>query len=183
MKQSAVSCSINSRTEFCSCGGSWKRTSHKLGITQPVCAECGEFPSSYYIKKRVNHNLMDFRYNSKGLKIRSVEQALALAQQIEEEVRAGSFDRRKYQARKCALYTIQDTLSDYIQDHFLKLPFLSLEQKMFLEDFMAPYFSEVGVFAACKVHLEDFVRTFKLRGEKERMARQLFETVMSQVRF
>jgi hypothetical protein len=75
------------------------------------------------------------------------------------------------------------TLGEFIKMHVRHRDDLSIAEKDFLKNFMAPYFGDVGVFVACQIHLYDFIKTFRLKGDRRIMAETLFEQVVSELKF
>lgn len=178
MLESASCCVVPVEDSCPTCNTPWSKTPHAFyDVNASICNECGTHPSRYRLRLNIYGRQQEFRYTHKGLPLRNVDIAVTAAFQIRAAVADGTFTRANHQRS-----VIYDTLSEFITGHIVKTFKFTEEEREFLEDFMAPFFCEVGVFAACMVHLHDFIRTFGLKGERLDMAKRLFEVVTSEIK-
>ena len=171
----AANFSITPVASSCKCGGRWTRTTHSSKIfTVPVCSICKEGPAYYRLRKSIGGVPTIFTIDSRGRRI-NPDNAIATSRQIDSEIRAGEFDINNYrQNTKRVVNRTFPTVSEYIHDQFLGRRRLSLVEREFLEDFMAPYFVEVGSFTFNEFRLHQFLDTFRFRDERRQMAVSLF---------
>lgn len=129
--------------------------------------------------------LQDFRYNKKTKKIKTLEDAYKLALELHEDCQNGTFKKSNYK-RKSRIVTISDNISDFIQNNIfprIKELHLTLDDKIWIEEWLEPFMCEVGVFTVSEVHLRDFISTFGFRGEEKERAERLFNLIKQEIRF
>lgn len=178
-------CSVFTPNRKCPCGGSWKRVQHPTyPFTHPICSVCEEPPRTYEFRKFLNGHASDFGYTSKGVKLKNLDDVYSTSMQIENEYLCGSFSKYNYKKKKGSI-SISDTIDEFIQDHIFtdwKKLHMTLEDKIWIEDFMQPFFAEVGVFTVSEIHLWDFIKTFRLKGEDKDRAKRLFEVITREIK-
>ena len=181
-----AACSVYSPVQFCNCGSTYKRVQHPFyQFAYPVCADdCGEAPASYVVRKWIDGHCQEFSYDIKGRRIKTLDDCNRLALEISADVNAGTFVKANYK-RKPRMQQISDTISDLIRDQIYprrKDLKITLDDKLYIQEFMEPFLGEVGVFAISQVHLKEFIRTFHLKGEDQARAERLFNVIKQEIR-
>lgn len=170
------------------CGETYKTLKNHPEFTElvsyPLCP-CGNTPEYYKIRKNTTCNhCEEFRYDSKGRKIRTLEDAIRVAHEIHVDVEAGTYSKKKYHQPKTV--TIYDTFSEflhkYIYPRISKLH-LTHDDKIWIEDWIEPFLCDVGVFVVSEMHLKDLISTFKMKGEEKERAERLFYSLTQQIKF
>lgn len=180
-----AACSVLPATEICPCGNSYHRLQHqKYPFTYPHCPECEETPQFYKVRKSIAGHNTEFRFNSKGIKIKTLDDCNRLALEISYDIESGTFSKEKYRKRSRAA-AISDTIADFIEEYIFprqrELAFTH-DDKVWMEDWLAPFFADVGVFVVSEMHLRDFIRTFRFKGEDQERAERLFNLVVGEIR-
>jgi hypothetical protein len=179
------SCSIIASFKHCDCGGLWKRVPHQtLPINHPVCSECESTPKNYELRKVVKGKREEFRYNRHGCRIKSIEEAYKTSNHIDSAVASGTYSKLNYKKRRDGV-CITDTITDFLEDHIYprwKKLHMTMEDKMWIQDFLEPFMADVGVFILSEIHLAQFIRTFHLKGEDRARAERLFDVIRREIK-
>jgi hypothetical protein len=175
MSKDASFCVIPTN-DYC-CDQRWTRVN---GIH--TCPDCGNNPERYRVRVSIRGDRQEFSYTPEGRKIKNLEIAQRVANHIHNSVTDGTFSKLNYM-KKESVSLMDCTLGEFIKMHVRHRDDLSIAEKDFLKNFMAPYFGDVGVFVACQIHLYDFIKTFRLKGDRRIMAETLFEQVVSELKF
>jgi hypothetical protein len=181
MKRASVCTpSIYSAFLNCDCGGTYQRQPHpQHGLLAPFCEDCGEIAAAFKVRKKYNKVDYEIRFTKSGQPLRTMEEAIAIGHEIHRECERRTFSPDSY--RKNAAGTIAENLDSFINRVVLKHFPLKDEDPdyLYLRDFMAPYFSDVGVFAACEVHIHMFIRDMGLKKNPQReYARRLWAKIL-----
>jgi hypothetical protein len=176
-------CILVSKPNLCTCGATYSRVTHDTyPLSYPACLECGDHPSYYIVKKSIASKCYEFRYTAKGTRIRTIEEALKVSTEVQMDYDAGALDLNKFRKKsESKMSFISSTISEFIEDYILPRH-ENFEDREFLQEFMAPFFSDVGMFAASEIHLRDFIRTFKLKGERLERAQRLYSMLLDEVK-
>jgi hypothetical protein len=184
-KRHPASCFVLSPSANCSCGKSYTRQPHPTyPFTYPGC-ECGNVPPYYIVRKSVCKKQQDFRYDRKSRKIKTLDDAYLLALDIAENEKNGTFKKSNYK-RKFGIISISDTISEFIKENIIPRArhlHMTLDDKIWIEEWLEPYLCDVGVFTVSDWHLKDFIRTFNLKGEDRERAERLFNLIRSEIKF
>lgn len=179
-------CSLYSPTTNCNCGSAYERASHPVyPLTFPICPSCGESPSYYILLKRISpFKVLEFRYDKRGRRLKTLEACNRVSHEIHYDIEDGTFKESQYK-RRSGTSAITDTISDFIEENIFPRQRelrISLDEKQWLQDYFAPFFADVGVFVVSKVHLRDFINTFRLKGAERARAERLFNLVVEQIK-
>lgn len=178
-------CEVFTLARKCKCGSTWTRiTDEKYPFTFPACITCDSGPDTYNICKRIDGHRVEFFFNSKGFKMRSLDEVYATSLEIEKSVDEGTFSRQNYKKKRTAALisvTIEEFITTKIFPKWHKLH-MTLEDKIWIEDYLQPYLADVGVFAVSEIHLMDFIRTFRLKGEDKERAERLFNVIRKEIK-
>lgn len=154
-------------------------------IDVPICRECDEICPRMRFARTVRLNgvkkKLDIRYNRLGQPISTVEMAIMLSQEITKEVEAGTFKKSRYDMKpKGAQLGIRETLGQFINRVVIHNFREGTEDHEVLKEFMAPHFSEVGIFAASEIHCEQFIKMYEHKFKWRRdYVRELYRRVLS----
>lgn len=176
---------LPSSSNFCNCGNRYERLQHEIyPLTYPHCLACDEAPSFYKLRKVIHGRNVEVRFTSTGKKLKSLEQCYHTAHEMQVDADRGEFNPNKYKRRVCGI-TVADTVSDFIRDHIFprqKELHLTLEDKVWIEDWMEPFMEDVGIFVVSEIHLRDFIRTFRFKGYDLERAERLFQVIKQEIR-
>lgn len=179
------SCTVSAPAKACACGNPYNRIQHpKYPFTYPHC-DCDETPAWYSITKSVDGHKYEFFYDSKGRKIRSLDDCYRVSCEITDDVQSGTFNKAKYKKR-IGTPSVSDTIEQFVRDYLFpnrRELRLSLDDKIWMEDWLVPFIADVGVFTVSEIHLNDFIRTFYLKGDEKERAIRLFNLLKSQIHY
>lgn len=160
-----------------SCNSTFTREQHpQYPFFHPVCPTCGNLPNSYKIRKTFDGSSYEMSYTKNGRRLRRIEDVYKTALEIQRDINEGNFNHRFYQKRG-PNSVVSDTVSDYIYYKFLPShkKKLSKDEKVFIQEFMCPFFEDVGSFVFCDIHYKDFIRTFRFKDGDLEMSNRIYE--------
>lgn len=176
--------SIYSAYAKCDCGGSYIREPHPHhALLCPYCEDCGEIAATFMVRKKYGRSTYDIRYTKQGNQIRSFEEAIEIGVEVDREVKRKTFSPDSY--RKNAAGTIAETIESFINRVVLKqFPDRDLDPDYrYLKEHLAPHFVEVGIFAACEVHLQMYFWQKRiLKKDQREYVRRLWNKVLDTAR-
>lgn len=190
MKRHPAYCTLFPRVSCCDCGGEWKRViNDRYPFLIPLCEECGALPNHFRLRKVTQYShFQDFCFDKKGKRIKTLDDALRVSLEIQADLDAGTYDKYQYR-RKRNLISIQDTVSDFLRDHIIpnyKKLHMTLEDKIWLEDWMEPFLGDVGIFGITGetglIYLNKFIKTFRFKDYEKERAERLFHLVREQIK-
>lgn len=180
-------CSIYMPTHHCpNCGTRYEKQAHPdyEQVTYWNCPECSTPPTHYKVGKTLNGHFTEFEYNRKGHRIKTLEDAYKLSLDVADEWMKGKFKKSNYK-RKGRVCALSDTISDFFEIHIkprVRRLKITQEDLQWAEEYMVPYMADVGVFTVSEIHLMDFIRTFRLKGEDQERARRFFKVLVKEIR-
>lgn len=177
--------SIYASYKHCDCGGTYHREPHpNYGILAPFCEDCGEIAAKFELVVKYQKIPQRISYDRTGVDFRSMDQLIENSQRIHREIHNGTFERENYRKRHRA-GTIGETIDSFINRVVLKqYPEQDANPDYrYLKEYMAPHFADVGIFAACDVHLQLYFHEKRiLKNHQREYVKKLWNKVMENAR-
>jgi hypothetical protein len=176
--QGIAACSVFPISDSCpSCQGEWSKVPHQTyhRLNTYYCLQCRDICDHYKLRIYHDRTSKEFRYDVHGRPLKTIEQAMEANIQIRKALADGTFKKSNYEK-------VEDrSMFLHLAESSIKGKRLSEEESEFLEEYMAPFLADVGIFTVSEVHLMDFIDTFRLRGDRKEMAERVFNKVLTQI--